>query len=310
MSKKLTYLLGILATILIGTYFYWKLCCCNCEEKSSCKQKGKVEKTTKTPKGKALTSLPFSVKDVDGNLSLKVSDNFNFKTSSSDFVRPISTSLQTGVLKLKDYLMSNEGKSLSIKGFYTSTEKNNSIYPNLGLARANAIKNYFTSKGITTSLIDTFGELRDNLVANEEEIFLGPVELTVANAKDNTDNLKELANKIKANPLVLYFKTGQASINLTPEQRQKIADISKYLDKVDNAKCLIIGHTDNEGSLQTNIRLGKNRADFTRGYLVKNGIADGKITTDSKGPNEPIADNATEEGRAKNRRTVITIQNN
>jgi OOP family OmpA-OmpF porin len=59
---------------------------------------------------------------------------------------------------------------------------------------------------------------------------------------------------------------------------------------------------------QKNTQLGQNRADFAKEYLAKNGISADRIISSSKGPDEPIADNATTEGKAKNRRTVVTIQ--
>ena len=55
------------------------------------------------------------------------------------------------------------------------------------------------------------------------------------------------------------------------------------------------------------MRLGKERAEFAKSYLMKNGIAADKIIVSSKGQSQPIATNATEEGRVKNRRTVITL---
>jgi len=70
----------------------------------------------------------------------------------------------------------------------------------------------------------------------------------------------------------------------------------------------VVGHTDNEGSSTTNMRLGKGRADFARDYLIKNGIAAAKIITASKGESQPIASNATDAGKAENRRTVVTVQ--
>jgi outer membrane protein OmpA-like peptidoglycan-associated protein len=107
---------------------------------------------------------------------------------------------------------------------------------------------------------------------------------------------------------VLYFDSGEAAINLTAEQRQKVADISSYLDKVDDASCSVIGHTDNTGARTTNIRLGQERADFAKTYLIKNGIAESRIDTGSQGPDNPITSNDTEEGRSRNRRTVITLK--
>ena len=82
-----------------------------------------------------------------------------------------------------------------------------------------------------------------------------------------------MKEKINANPLILYFKTGKAQIDLSAEDRQKVADIKNYLDHVEDAKLDVIGHTDNVGSRDTNIRLGQQRADFAKKYLVKNGIS-------------------------------------
>ena len=81
----------------------------------------------------------------------------------------------------------------------------------------------------------------------------------------------------------------------------------KLMKDVPSLKIEISGHTDNTGNANTNMNLGKGRADFAKDYLVKNGILSDNIETSSKGQTNPIADNNTEEGRTKNRRTVITI---
>ena len=80
-----------------------------------------------------------------------------------------------------------------------------------------------------------------------------------------------------------------------------------YLTKVDQSHIVITGHTDNEGSRETNIKVGQGRADFAKNYLMDNGIPENKIISTSVGPGQPIADNTTEEGKAKNRRVVVTI---
>ena len=76
---------------------------------------------------------------------------------------------------------------------------------------------------------------------------------------------------------------------------------------MDDATCAVVGHTDNTGDAAMNMTLGQERADFAKSYLTTNGIPASKILATSQGPNEPIADNGTEEGKAKNRRTVVTI---
>ncbi|MDY0780447.1 OmpA family protein [Tenacibaculum sp. IB213877] len=307
MSKKLMYLLGIVLTILLGTYFYWKLCCNTCTDTSNSEHKEEIENnvtsTQKTP-----TYLPFMVKDANGNLSITINENFNFKESGLNFVRPVSAELDEQIINLKNYLTSIDGKTLSITGYYTSNEVNTSAFPNLGLARANSVKNYLTSKGIPSRIIDTYGKLNDNMVTDSLKVYHGPLFFDVLEFKDDSDQITVLGEELKENPIVLYFNTGEASINLTADQRERMAKISRYLDKVEGAWCIVTGHTDNTGDPTLNIKLGQDRANFAKNYLISNAIPESKITAISKGPLQPIADNATEEGRAKNRRTVITIK--
>ncbi len=304
MTKTTTNLLGILITILAGTYFFIT-CCSECG--MAAKEETPMEEKVTPPPAvtPTATSYPFSF--ADGDYSYNVNDNFNFNGSSNNILMPLSQKVVDGVSSLKGFLSENADKVINITGYYKSDETNSSAFPNLGLARANAVKNYFTDNGISSAQINTMGKLMDDMVA-DDDVFNGPVAYGLGDKAENAaDELKALYDKIKANPLVLNFNTGEASINLTAEQRQKVADISRYLDKVADAKCSVTGHTDSEGSRTTNVRLGLERADFAKSYLMQNGISDAKIVTASKGPDEPIASNATEEGKAKNRRTVVSL---
>jgi outer membrane protein OmpA-like peptidoglycan-associated protein len=310
MSKKTSYLLGIILTIILGTILYYFLCCSVCCNKESCETKKSETKSVVVPKIKETTKNAFNVNDAKGDFNLNFNDNFNFKTSNFSILEPVSGPVENGVLKLKDYLLENPLKTIDITGFYKSEEINDSAYPNLGIARANAIKNYFVLHGVPSKQIDTYGKLNDDIVPGETNTLFGPVKFGILTADESDtasiEALKTACDAIRANPLVLHFQTGQASISLTPEQRQKIADISHCVDKL-GVKMQVVGHTDNTGDAARNIVLGQERADFAKGYLTRNGILESNIETSSKGPNSPIADNATEEGRAENRRTVITI---
>lgn len=120
--------------------------------------------------------------------------------------------------------------------------------------------------------------------------------------------LQAVREKINAAPLILYFGLNQSDIAIDQEQQQKLKEIVDYVNKVPDAILIVTGHTDNKGSRDHNISLGQERAEFIRAYLVRNGITEAKMTCTSAGPDEPIADNNTSEGRAKNRRTVIRIK--
>lgn len=314
MSKKSTYLLGILLIIIIGSLLNWYFCCSVCYKKQTNgtdKQDNKIiTNNTVKPKEKSPTFNPFSVKDLNGNLSFSTNDNFNFKESNFVFVDSISTNINNGILDVKQYLAENDQKRFNITGFYTSNEINNSAYPNLGVARANNVKNYMASKGIPSKLINTFGKQDNQLIPNKDGIYLGPITYNIftrtATVTNDDKALKMACEAIKSAPLKFYFKTGKSQINLTKEQRQKMVTISKCVDKL-GFTINVVGHTDNTGLAENNMILGLRRANFVREYLVQNGILAKNIKATSKGQNVPISNNATLEGRAQNRRIEVTI---
>ncbi len=294
MVKNTTNLIGILITILVGSYFYSNFCC----------ECSKVKKEVSAPTLK-VTSHPFVFSD--GDFAYSLNDNFNFNVSSSTILIPVSKELQDGIIELKAYLANNPERTINITGYYKGDEDNLSAFPNLGMARANAVKNYFVSQGIPSKEINSIGRRVDELVL-KGSIYQGPLSYSFEKRMVYADeSLKTLSQKIKDDMMVLHFNTAETSITLTNEQRQQFAAISRYLDKVEKATILVVGHTDDTGLKARNLKIGQNRADFAKSYLVENGISESRIKVISKGLEEPIAGNATEEGKAKNRRTTITI---
>lgn len=308
MSKKLFYIIGIFFTIVIGTYMYCYLCdSCNC---SSFNKVTEEENSVLTPEIKA-TLIPFSVNDAEGDFAFKIQENLNFKKSNFIIIEPISNDVNAKILELKNYLSANPLKSLEIKGYFTSVEKNNSAFPDLGMARANVVKNYLVSTGVSSKQINISGKINEDLLADGNGVYYGPLFYEISTQLDensSTDtSIVELRESLIANPIKLYFEMEGFTINLTSEQRQKIANMSRYIDKVEDAIIQVIGHTDNTGGKYTNLKLGQDRADFVKRYLVGNAIPEGRIDAISKGSGNPTADNSTEEGRLKNRYVLITI---
>ena len=311
MSKKTSYLLWIILTIILGTILYIFLCCSVCCDEGYAEEKPEETKSAVIPDVKGATKNAFMISDANGDFNLKFNDHFNFKTSNFSILEPVSGNVENGVLKLKDYLLANPLKTIDITGFYKSDETNNSAFPNLGLARSNSVKNYLVLHGVPSKQIDTYGKLNDGIIPDETNTLFGPIKFSMLTADDASNAaaiaaLEKACQALRNNPLVLHFKTGEASISLTAEQRQKLADLSHCVDKL-GVKVQVVGHTDNTGNAAHNVVLGQQRADFAKGYLVKNGILEVNLETSSKGPHEPVADNATNAGRAENRRTVVTI---
>ena len=299
MTKKTTYLLGILLTIIIGTILYHFTCCCCCA-KSDVDNTGTVATTNLLPK---------STFALDGN-EIKYSCNNSFNFLKGDFkkILPVSDSINIGIDQLKN-AFAKGGQKLLVTGYCLSSEKNDSEFENLGLARANDVKNYFISKGISADQIETKGVVKDDLTLDNTTVY-GPVDFLISNvtANETTEDFGALKASINANPLTLYFNTGQNSNNLSDSDKKKVADIVRYIDNVKDAKIEITGYTDNVGNQENNIALGQKRANFARNYLVKNGIVTEKIESQSKGADSPVESNETAAGREKNRRTEVKIK--
>jgi OmpA-OmpF porin, OOP family len=105
----------------------------------------------------------------------------------------------------------------------------------------------------------------------------------------------------------IYFDTGKS--NIKPESEQAIAEIAKLLKSDTGLRVYVVGHTDNVGGLEANMKLSQERADAVVQALVRNGgIAASRLKSYGDGPFAPVASNDTEEGRAKNRRVELVKQ--
>ena len=94
---------------------------------------------------------------------------------------------------------------------------------------------------------------------------------------------------------------------LRPEAKTNIANLSKILNKYSDTNILIEGHTDSTGSFDHNQVLSERRAESVASYAEGIGVASTRVQTKGYGETQPIASNATTEGRQENRRVEIAI---
>jgi len=93
-----------------------------------------------------------------------------------------------------------------------------------------------------------------------------------------------------------------------PEGRDILDGVVKTLKENPNVKVVVEGHTDSIGKDAYNKKLSERRAEAVKRYLVRQGIDPSRIRTEGYGKSKPIADNGTEEGRAKNRRAEVVVE--
>jgi len=94
---------------------------------------------------------------------------------------------------------------------------------------------------------------------------------------------------------------------LKPEGRAKLDDLIGKIKGINLEVIIAVGHTDSIGSVKYNQKLSVKRSESVKAYLVSKGIEKNRVYTEGKGKSQPVADNKTSEGRAKNRRVEIEV---
>ncbi len=184
-----------------------------------------------------------------------------------------------------------DGQKLKITGLYRSTESYSGSLANLGIHRADVVGKRFS--GLSSDQI----ELASQQIVGRTLGLGERVSFDIVNVAT--------APKV-ASSTSIYFP-----FNST--RKLQGAEIESYLKQVatrvkaSGERVTLVGHTDDIGGAASNQTLGMRRATIIKQYLVAQGVASSKVNVSSKGEANPVATNSTDDGRARNRRTELTI---
>jgi outer membrane protein OmpA-like peptidoglycan-associated protein len=118
---------------------------------------------------------------------------------------------------------------------------------------------------------------------------------------------KEVIEKVNMAAKNVFFATG--SYKLLAKSFKSLNDVAAIMKSDESLMLDIDGHTDDVGTNENNQTLSENRAGAVREYLVSKGVEESRMKSTGFGEDKPIADNKTVAGRAKNRRTEMTVRN-
>jgi outer membrane protein OmpA-like peptidoglycan-associated protein len=154
-------------------------------------------------------------------------------------------------------------------------------------------------KGNTWLVIDNSGSYYDQTIITEQ-----------AMNQEVTADASSLKGELeKTGHVAVYgilFDTGKATFQ--PAADQPLGEVLQLLQQDDSLNVLIEGHTDNVGAPAANQALSEKRAQAVRDWLTAKGVAATRLTAKGYGASKPVADNNTEDGRAKNRRVELVKQ--
>lgn len=262
-------------------------------------------------------------------LNLNVPGNFSYgKSGDVANAAAVGNTIQT----VADYLKANPGRIMTVTGHYHADEQNPGSYPNLGIARAEAIKADLVNLGVPAAQVATASMLvstpegammpysarGDSLYGGLAFSFTGKAVETSATAdtttttvaKPKTDEALAEAQKFTSifKPIDLYFRSGQSGYIKTEDTKKFFAEAEKYLKANKDKKLMMTGHTDDTGSERVNLELSRARANGVKSLLRNDGIDGDQITVEAKGEIQPKESNATSEGRKANRRVTVVVQ--
>jgi OmpA-OmpF porin, OOP family len=154
-----------------------------------------------------------------------------------------------------------------------------------------------------------FNENVGKVVAYEDAVnlfYLKNINDIESTSADKVDYSKKATEVMASGEWKINFNSGSTSIQ--GNSNSDLEKIYNLLIQAENSKVTIIGHTDNVGNAASNVVLSRNRAQAIASYLKQKGIPESRFQViDGKGSSEPSATNATEAGKAQNRRVVITF---
>jgi OmpA-OmpF porin, OOP family len=219
-------------------------------------------------------------------------------------------------LKMKAPALTQEGKLTSL--FYQAP-------PQKGAAALEIVRNYeaaITKAGGTVVDIDPRHFVYGKFVQNGQEIWAqaearpgNHVRLTIVEKKAMDQHIvadaAAFSNDLKATGHAavygIYFDTAKAE--LKPESTPALQEVAKLLAADPALKLWLVGHTDGVGAIDANMKLSQARADAVVAALTAaHGIAPARLKGYGVGPLAPVASNASEDGRAKNRRVELVRQ--
>jgi outer membrane protein OmpA-like peptidoglycan-associated protein len=154
------------------------------------------------------------------------------------------------------------------------------------------------NKGVTYISAEAFNEGRDyTLIIVENKPMEDEVTIDAAALNQGISETGKIA------VYGIYFDSGKSVIK--PESKPTIDEIIKMLQQNPKLKIFVVGHTDSDGSVESNMKLSSDRAAAVVKALTENGISASRLKSSGVGPYCPVESNHTDEGKAKNRRVEL-----
>ncbi len=163
--------------------------------------------------------------------------------------------------------------------------------------------NRYNREVLTGKIVRENAEVWTDVWSMGDDYSVTVVEKQLMHQEIAASDMLDAINKNGFIALDIHFDTGKSTIK--PESEPIIEQIVKLLKENSDLKLSVEGHTDNVGDAKSNLKLSDDRAKSVVAALTKSGVAASRLSAAGFGQDRPVADNRSEEGRAKNRRVEL-----
>lgn len=245
----------------------------------------------------ALTALTIA----DYDTTFLTTDN-HIQYEHSNNLPVIQKDVKKALILAAYYLRTHPYRTLTITGYYDKSESNPTDFDNLGLARADTIRQLLLDVEVPTDQLvitsiekDDAKFYRNYIVKGNDFAFQKKVVVS-----------KKIEQQLLNDTMRIHFNSGvQGDFLFNSKTHAYIDNVAIYLAQEPTATIVIIGHTDKVGSPAKNLQLGKQRAESIKKYLTRLSIKDKQIQTNSEGEDKPVQIGKP----AENRRVELIVNN-
>lgn len=219
--------------------------------------------------------------------------------------------------KVSEYQANQSDRNLIVTGLYDEDESYEGSYDNLGIERAEVIKEILINRGANGEMVRVeSAELEEggfdaDTICHGIEMFFTDGSTSEVIEEDSgaaaAVTAESVCSDLDTEGLTLYFDFSSAKNDFTDGDREYLDALVSCLNSRSDATISIEGHTDNVGGSANNQVLSEARARKVRNYLTAAGIDKSRLNKEGFGDTKPIESNDTEEGRAKNRRVEVRL---
>jgi len=261
---------------------------------------------------------PFKVEDLTTKFKLEVDNNFVFNYSSVDFLLDLPPVMQDVMRKMVVYLDHQTQRQLILTGYNHPDEKNESTLINLGLARANKMRNLLIKLGANPQQITVKGIADERLAVFNSELYQKFLpnamrfEFDVLRAetlKQQKRRFSKVEERLKEMQVFRFKDFGKETNKIVMNDKLKayMNDLILYISRNEKAKIYCVGHSNPSKSKEKSAIKGSKRAEYVRNFLKKHGILEERIETTTAGDSHPLGEENTRYGQQINRRVDLFI---